>query len=176
MPPALSGNIPVIRLTTSSSTPYGQIPGAPRTPTISLPIKRFQPDAELYRIDVVEIAELSPLPEISYEEINADAESNDSLDMSGAEGKAPISLKQTEFPLKQFGKRMGQPNFSMFNKWKKVWVAGFLEMKHWSIILGQNNSKQLRDGSLHWKMAVAECLETFETWLPLENFDNAEWI
>jgi hypothetical protein len=25
-------------------------------------------------------------------------------------------------------------------------------------------------------MAVADCLETFEKWLPLENFDNAEWI
>jgi len=25
-------------------------------------------------------------------------------------------------------------------------------------------------------MAVADCCEGFETWLPLENFDNAEWI
>jgi hypothetical protein len=25
-------------------------------------------------------------------------------------------------------------------------------------------------------MAVTDCLETFETWPPLEKFDNAEWI
>jgi hypothetical protein len=96
--------------------------------------------------------------------------------LGGAEGKAPISLKQTEFSLKQFAKRMGQPNFSTFNKWKKVWVAGFLEKKHWSIIPGQNRLKQMRNGPRRWEMAVADFLETFDTWLPLENFDNAEWI
>jgi hypothetical protein len=47
-------------------------------------------------------------------------------------------LKQTEFSLKQFAKRMGPPNFSAFNKCKKVWVAGFLEMKHRSNIPGHN--------------------------------------
>jgi hypothetical protein len=55
-------------------------------------------------------------------------------------------------------------------------VAGFLEKKHRFIIPGQNRLKQLRTGPLHWEMAVADFLETFETWLPLENFDNAEWI
>jgi len=79
---------------------------------------------------------MPPLPEICYDEFDADAESDDSSDLGGAEGKAPISLKQTEFSLKQFAKRMGQPNFSAFNKWKKVWVAGFLEKKHRSIIPG----------------------------------------
>jgi len=116
------------------------------------------------------------LPDISYDEFDADYESDDSSDLGGAEGKAPTSLKQTEFSLKQFAKRMGQPNFSAFNKWKKVWVAGFLEKKHRSIIRGQNRLKQLRNGPLHWETAVADFLETFETWLPLENFDNAEWI
>jgi len=85
-------------------------------------------------------------------------------------------LNQTEFSLKQFAKRMGQPNFSAFDKWKKVWVAGFLEKKHRSIIPGQNRLKQQRDGPLHWEAAVADCLETFEKWLPMENFDDAEWI
>jgi hypothetical protein len=47
-------------------------------------------------------------------------ESDDSSDLGSAEGKPPISLKQMEFSLKQFAKRMGQPNFSTFNKWKKV--------------------------------------------------------
>jgi len=87
-----------------------------------------------------------------------------------------MSLKQTEYSLKQFANRMGHPNFCSFNKWKKVWVAGFLEKKHRPIILGQNRLKQLGVGSLHWETAVSDFLETFETWLPLENFDNAEWI
>jgi hypothetical protein len=123
---------------------------------------------------VAGIADLPPLPEISCDEFDADAESDDSSDLGGDEGKAPISLKQTEFSLKQFGKRMGQPNFSAFNKWKKVWVAGFLEKKHWSIIPGQNCLKLMRNGPLRWEMAVADILETFDTWLPSENFDNAE--
>ena len=89
------------------------------------------------------IADLPPVSEISYDELVADAESYDSSDLGGAEGKAPICLKQTEFSLKQFAKRMGQPNCSSFNKWKKVWVAGFLEKKHRSIIPGQNRLTQL---------------------------------
>jgi hypothetical protein len=52
----------------------------------------------------------------------------------GAEGHAPITLKQTEFSLQQFAKLLGQPNLSAYNKWKKVWVAGLLEKKHQSII------------------------------------------
>jgi hypothetical protein len=91
---------------------------------------------------VAAIAHLPPLPEISYDEFDADAESDDSSDLGGAEGKAPISLKQTEFSLKQFAQRMGQPNFSAFNKWKKVWMAGFFKKKHRSIIPGQNRLKQ----------------------------------
>jgi len=55
-------------------------------------------------------------------------------------------------------------------------VAGCLEKKHQSIMWGQNRLKQLGDGPLHWEIAVADFLETFEIWLPLENFDNAEWI
>jgi len=55
-------------------------------------------------------------------------------------------------------------------------VAGFLEKKHRSIIPGQKHLKQMRDGPLHGETAVADCLETFKTWLPLENFDNAKWI
>jgi hypothetical protein len=123
---------------------------------------------------VAGIADLPPLPEISNDELDADAESDDSSDLGGAECKAPIRLKQTEFSLKQFAKRMRQPIFSAFNKWKKVWVAGFLKKKYRSIIPEQNRLKQLQAGPLRWKMAVADFWETFETWLPLENFDNAE--
>jgi hypothetical protein len=71
---------------------------------------------------------------ISYDEFDAEYGSDDLSDMGRAEGKAPIRLKQTEFFLKQFAKRMGQPNFRAFNKWKRVWVAGFLEKKHRSMI------------------------------------------
>jgi hypothetical protein len=91
--------------------------------------------------DVAGIADLPPLQEISYDQYDVENESDDSSDLGGAAGKAPISLKQTEFSLKQFAKRMGQPNFSAFNKWKNVWVAGFHEKKHRSIIRGQNRLK-----------------------------------
>jgi hypothetical protein len=87
------------------------------------------------------MADVPPLPEISYEEYDADDESNDSSDLGGAEGKPPVSLKQTEFSLKQFAKRIGQANYSAFNKWKKGWVAGFLEKEHRSIIQGQKRLK-----------------------------------
>jgi len=119
---------------------------------------------------------LPPLPEISYDEYDADDECDDSSNLGGAAGKPPVSLKQTEFSLKQFANRMGQATYCAFNKRKKVWVAGFLEKKHRSIVRGQNRLKQLRDGPLHWEMVVADYLETFECWLPLDNFDNAEWI
>jgi hypothetical protein len=113
---------------------------------------------------------------MSYDEFDADAESDDSLDLGGAEGEAPISLKQTEVSLKQFAKRMGQPNFSAFNKWKKVWVLGLHEKKHRSIVREQNRLKHFRDGCLHWERAVADFLPTFTIWLPLVNFDRAEWL
>jgi len=116
------------------------------------------------------------LPEIPYDEFNADAESDDSSDLGVAEGKAAISLTQTEFSLKQFAKRMGQPNLSTFNKWKKVWATGILEKKYRSIILGHNRLKKMRDGLQHQETAVADYLETLETGLHFENFDNAEWI
>jgi hypothetical protein len=113
---------------------------------------------------------------MTHDEYDVASESDDSSDMGGAEGKSPISLKQTEFSLMQFAKRMGQPNCSTFNKWKKVWVVGFLENKHRSSIQGQNRLKQVRDGPLHRERVVADFLAIFETWLPLVNFDNAEWI
>ena len=83
------------------------------------------------------------MPEIYDDEYDADDEGDDLLDLGGGEGKPPDSLKQTEFSLKQFAKRMGQANYSAFNKWKKVWVVGFLEKKHRSIIQGQNHLNQL---------------------------------
>jgi hypothetical protein len=71
---------------------------------------------------------------------------------------------------------MGQANYSAFNKWTDVWVAGYLETTHSSIIRGENRLKQLRDRPLNWETAVADFLQAFESWLPLGNFDNAKWI
>jgi hypothetical protein len=86
----------------------------------------------------------------------------------------PISLKQTQFSLKQFAKWMGQPNLCTLHKWKKASVARFLGKKHQTIIRGQIRGNQLRDGALLWETAVAHFLVTFETSLPLENLDNVE--
>ena len=131
--------------------------GALERHPISLLMKRFKPAAELRKTYVAGIADLPPLPEMSYDECNADDESDNSSDLGGAEGKPPISLKQTEFSLKQYAKRMVQPNFSAFNKWKTVWVVGFLEKKHRSNIRGQNRLKQVWEGPLHWEMEVTNC-------------------
>jgi hypothetical protein len=139
-------------------------------------MKRFQPPVEPWKTDVTGIADLHPLLEMFCDEYDAADKSDDLSNLGSAEGKPPISLKQTEFSLKQFGKRMGQDNYSAFNKWNKVWVAGSLEKKHWSIIRGQNCLRQAQDRPLHWEMAVADLFTTFENWLPLGNFDNAEWI
>jgi hypothetical protein len=76
--------------------------------------------------------------------------------------------------LKQVAKRTVQANYSVFNKWKKVWVFRLLEKKHWSMIWGQNHLKPVRDGPMHLAIAVADCMETFEDWLPLDTFDNAQ--
>jgi hypothetical protein len=79
-------------------------------------MKQFQQAAEPRKTDVAWIANLPPLPHISYGKYNADYGSDDSFDLGEAEGKALSSLKQTEFSLKQFAKRMGQPNYSACNK------------------------------------------------------------
>jgi len=60
--------------------------------------------------EVPGIVDLSVLLEISYYDYDSDDESNDLLDMGCDEGKPAVSLKQTDFSLKQFAKRMGQAN------------------------------------------------------------------
>jgi len=75
---------------------------------------------------------------------------------AGLKAKPQITSTQPEFSLKQFAKRMGLPKFSTFDKWKTVWVAGFFENKHRSVIRGQNCLTQLRDGPLHWEMTLAD--------------------
>ena len=177
MPPGQPGNHPVNRpISSSSTTPHQPPSGAPAGHPISLATKRFPPLEEPQLTDVTAFAELPPLPEMSYDQYDAADESDDLSDWGGAEGKPPIRLKQTEFSLKQFAKRMGLANFSEFNKWKKVSVAGFLEKKHRSIIRRQNHLKLVRDGPLHWEMVVADLMATFENWLQTVSFNHAELI
>ena len=139
-------------------------------------MQQFLPALDPQRTDVAGIANFPSLPECSCDEYCPDYESDNSSDLGGADGTTSTSLKRTEFSLKHVAKTMGQPNFSAFNKWKKVWVPGFLEKKHRSIIQGQNRLEHQRDGPHHWEMVVADVLETFKTWLQLDIFDNAEWI
>ena len=80
VPPALPGKIPVIQLTTSASTPYGQLPGAAGRAPISLPSRRFQPAAEPRRTDVAATADLPLLPEIAYDAFDTDYGSADLSD------------------------------------------------------------------------------------------------
>jgi len=176
VPPALPGINPVIRPTSSASIPYGQLPGVPGGPPISLTMKQFQPAVERRMTDVAGSVDLHPSSEISYDKFDEDNQSNNSSDLGRAKGNAPISLKQTQFSLKEFPKGKGQPNFCAFNKRKKGWVAGFLQKKYRSIFLGQNRLNQQQSGPLNWEMAGAEFVESFKTWLPLENFNNAECI
>jgi hypothetical protein len=139
-------------------------------------MKQWQPAVELCRTDVAGIADLPPLPDISYDEFDADAESDDLFDFVGAKGKAPISSKQTEFFKKEFAILIGQRNISKFNMWKNVLVAGFHKKKHRSSSLEQNHLEQPQNGLLHGETTVADFLETFESVVPLGNFQNAEWI
>jgi len=177
VPPGPPGNNAVNQPTSSGSTPPpGAASSTPGRPPIRLPMKQFVPPAEPWNTDVARTADLPPMPEISSDDYYAVDKSDDHWTSGGAECKPAVSLEQTEFFFKQFAKRMGQSNYSAFNEWKKVCVAGFLEKKHRSIIRGQNRLKVLRGGPLHWETAVADFLETFERWLSMDNFDNAEWI
>jgi len=65
--PAPPENIPVIRPTSSATTPYRRVPGAPGRSLSSLPTKRFQPAAEPRRTDVARIADFPQISDISYD-------------------------------------------------------------------------------------------------------------
>jgi len=126
VPQAPPRNNPIIVRTSSSSTTPEQLSGVPGRPPSSLPTKWYQPAADLWRTAVAGIADLSLLPDISYDVYDAEYVSSISSGLGGATGKAPISLKQMGFSLKQFATRIGKPNFSAFNKgkqdgWLGVW-------------------------------------------------------
>jgi len=93
-----------------SNPPPEHQSSAPRRPLISLPMTKSQLPAEPRKTDVAGFVDLASLPGMSYYNYDADDESDDSLDLGGAEGKPPLSLKQSEFTLKQFANRMWQAN------------------------------------------------------------------
>jgi len=97
----------VIGPTSSASTSPGELPGVPGRHPISLPMQQFQAAADPRRMDVAGIADLPPLPHTSYDQEDADYESDDLSGLGGAIGKTPISLKKTGFSLKQFANWMG---------------------------------------------------------------------
>jgi len=105
----------IIQLDSYTSTSFRCTWGTPHKPPLK---KTCQPPAEPRKTDVAGIADLPQLQGMSYNEYDAADESDDLLDLGGVECKPPISLKQTQFSLKQFAKRMGQANYSAFNKWK----------------------------------------------------------
>jgi hypothetical protein len=105
VPPAPPGNYPVIRLTSSPSTLPVHHPSASGRLPISLPTKRSQLVVEPQRTIAAWISNWPPLPAICSDIGNADYGSDDSSDLGCAEGTAPMSLKQTAFPLKQFCKK-----------------------------------------------------------------------
>jgi len=121
VPPGQPQNHPVNQPTSSRSNPPPEPPsGTPRRPPIGHSIKQFQPPSELQKTNISRIADFPPLLEMAYHDYDGDDGSDNSSDLGGAEGKLPISLKQTEFPWKPFTKRMEQANYSGFNKWRKV--------------------------------------------------------
>ena len=75
---------------------------------------------EPWMIDVAGITDLPQLPEIFYAEFDEDYESDDLSDFGEDKREASISINRTKLSLKIYSKRLGLPNFSMFNKWKKV--------------------------------------------------------
>jgi hypothetical protein len=154
--PALPGSIPVIRQTSSASTPYGQLPSTPGRHPISLPKKQFQPAAEPRRTDVAGIADLPPLPEISYDEFDADYESDDSSDLGGAEGNALIILKQTEFSLKQFAKRMGSPTLLHSTSGRKYGWLGFSRRSNSLLSRDRTvlNSSEMDPRAGRWRLQI----------------------
>jgi len=81
VPPGPLGNHPLNQPTSSSSTPPPQpSSGAPGRHPVSLPTKTFQPPAEPRKTDVIGIADLPPLLEITYNKYDAADESNNSSD------------------------------------------------------------------------------------------------
>ena len=155
MHPALPCSNPVIQQTSSSFSPFWPPVGISRRLSIVLKSNRFQSTVKWQKTDVTRIQDLNPFTEVFYDKYNTDNVISNSLAFGGVEVTIPLRLNQTDFSLKQFAKRMEQPNYSTFNKWKKVWVARCLEKKHCIIIKQYNWFTLARDRPLNWEMGIS---------------------
>jgi hypothetical protein len=72
-------------------------------------MKRFVPPADPQHIDVARNDHVTTLPEICYDQHDADDGSHNSSDLGGAEGKPLVSLRHTEFSCIQFVNIGGMP-------------------------------------------------------------------
>jgi hypothetical protein len=163
VPPGPPGNHLVNSPASTSSTPPPGLPcSTPGIPPNSLPVTRFKPSAELRSPDVSRSARLPQLQNIFYTLYDAVDDSDDSLDIGGAEGNWLLSLMRAKLSLNKFAKRWGQANYSVFNNWKRVYVARLLKRKHWIIICRQNDLKQLQDGPFDRETPVAYHSVTFQ--------------
>jgi hypothetical protein len=90
-------------------------------------MKQFLPPGYPWEADVERIADLPTLLEISKDVDNRDDTRDNSLAPGSAEGKLPVSMKQTKFSLNQYAKRTRQANYNAFNRWQKVLAARLLK-------------------------------------------------
>jgi len=146
VPPAQPRNNPVILPASSSSTP----PPGPRSaapgpssnahvrPPISHPTKIFQLAVELRNTTITGILDIPPLLANSCDKCEAEDETEDSSNLGGANAKAQTSPPQTILSLKQFAKKIWQPNFGVFNIWMKEWAGRYLHSKQQRFNWGVN--------------------------------------
>jgi hypothetical protein len=108
-----------------------------------------------------QIAVLPPLPEISFDGFeNTGDVFGTTVEFPAQGGIRPCSLRTTEFTDKNLGTRIGQIS-TILNKWKKLFVTGFVEKKHKAIIPSSNQLKLQRHVLLHCESAMADFIETY---------------
>jgi hypothetical protein len=88
-------------------------------------MNRFVLPAETWKSAVRGIADLAPLPELTYNEYDAADESDNSSGWGSVECKPPISLKHTEFSLKQFAKEYDSLTLVHSTSGRKYWWQNF---------------------------------------------------
>lgn len=69
---------------------------------------------------------------------------------------------------------MELPNNSVYNKWKNICVAGYLQNMHKGMIQTLNSWTQLQDEQLQRIMVVGYLFAKFEMWLQLGKFYFSE--
>jgi len=126
VPPGPLESHPVNWPTSSSPNPPPEHPScAPRRPLISLSTKRFQPPWDPRTTDVALIAELPPLPEMSYNKYDADDESADSSDLGGAEVNRQSAWSKRNSPWGNFPKWWCRPTIVRSTSGRKYGWPGF---------------------------------------------------